>query len=367
MATASRRARKISRHSHWPTATRPAVRGEGPPRPGHHHRGRPPVPGSLTNTARRPRRYGPPRRGPAPPGRPRRSRRRPDPHAQPGTARHAQRRQPAIGRTAVPAARGHAVPHPRRAVLTPGGRLRQRPLAARKRGNPRPHPETERSVRGPAAPTTQVCKNPFGGGTPAKLDGSPAWSRFAIGRRRRGAHSRLYVCRLLAAGPRDGIPDRGVLLLVVDARVRGACRLVRPRVPGGSVTAGSGRLRGYGGRWCVSGRVRRGGRSWRSRFIWAVSRRARRDDLRASGCVQRHRGRFPAHSASALGSADGSGGVRAERVAACGSRAGAGARLGVTRCAARQARRRSHSCRRPRAPAGQQRRPTWRAGSPGLG
>ena len=30
------------------------VRGEGPPRPGHHHRGRPPVPGSLTNTARRP-------------------------------------------------------------------------------------------------------------------------------------------------------------------------------------------------------------------------------------------------------------------------------------------------------------------------
>ena len=161
MATASRRARKISRHSHWPTATRPAVRGEGPPRPGHHHRGRPPVPGSLTNTARRPRRYGPPRRGPAPPGRPRRSRRRPDPHAQPGTARHAQRRQPAIGRTAVPAARGHAVPHPRRAVLTPGGRLRQRPLAARKRGNPRPHPETERFCPRPSRANDTGLQKPI--------------------------------------------------------------------------------------------------------------------------------------------------------------------------------------------------------------
>jgi hypothetical protein len=93
-------------------------------------------------------------------------------------------------------------PSPRRAVLTPGGpRPRRRPLAARKRGNPRPHPETERSVRGPAAQTTQVCKHPFGGGTPAKLDGSPTWSRLAIGRQRRGAHSRFYVSRLLAAGP----------------------------------------------------------------------------------------------------------------------------------------------------------------------
>jgi hypothetical protein len=273
MATASRRARKTSRHSHWPTATGQPSEAKVLPGPANDHRGRPscrePHYHSQTPHAATGRRAVPR------PGRPRRSRRRPDPHAQPGAARHAQRRQPAIGRTTVPAARGHAVPHPRRAVLTHGGRPRRRPLAARKRGNPRPHPETERSVRGPAAPTTQVCKHPFGGGGyPA---GQAEWLAGLVALRDRPSASRraLPPLRMSVAccWASDGIPDRGVLLLVVGARVRGLAVSCGRRSRAGRVTAGSGRLREYRGRWCVSGRVRRGGRSWRSRFIWAVPRR----------------------------------------------------------------------------------------------
>ena len=63
-----------------------------------------------------------------------------------------------------------------------------------------------------------------------------------------------------------------------------------------------------------------------------------RADLRRSGRVQRHRWWILAHSASAFGRTDRSRGVRAERVAACGGRAGADARFAVTRPAFNNAR-----------------------------
>src|SRR5215470_684663 len=58
---------------------------------------------------------------------------------------------------------------------------------------------------------------------------------------------------------------------------------------------------------------------------------AKRGHLRPGRLIQRHRWRLLAHSAAAFWGTEGSRGLRAERVAPCGSRAGAATGFDVTR------------------------------------